>query len=80
MCGLNRICESVSLLNGTIIWIRDNLSYLGLELLNFFFISDSYSGTSKNSDFQNSLDSEDNGRENKKEYSWKSHTVLSDEI
>lgn len=39
MCGLNRICESVSLLNGTIIWIRDNLSYLGLELLNFFFLS-----------------------------------------
>lgn len=36
MCGLNHICESVSLLKGKIIWIRDNLSYLGLELLNFF--------------------------------------------
>lgn len=79
MCGLNHICESVSLLKRTIIWIKDNLSYLGLELL-IFFVSDSYSGTSKNSDFQNSLDSEDNGRENKKEYSWNSHTVLTDEI
>lgn len=79
MCGLNHICESVSLLKRTIIWIKDNLSYLGPELL-IFFVSDSYSGTSKNSDFQNSLDSEDNGRENKKEYSWNSHTVLTDEI
>lgn len=60
MCGFNRICESMSLLRETIFWIRDNLSYLGLELLNFF-ISESYSGTSKNSDFPNILDSEDNG-------------------
>lgn len=63
MCGFNCICESVSLLRETIFWIRDNLSYLGLELLNFF-ISESYSGTSKSSDFPNILDSEDNGREN----------------
>lgn len=62
MCGFNRVCESVSLLKGTVIWIRENLSCLGLELLDFFF-NQSYSGTSKSSDFQNILDSEDNGRE-----------------